>query len=114
MGKKFESGTFFATQPIKIHSIIDKQEVNKQPMIKQKSLRPPLRGNIGDNTTMKDRYYVQRLTEQVFLIRERISMEKEPGPEDRLVRAFDMRHDADIFVDNANNKQRKLDEQNNH
>jgi hypothetical protein len=63
---------------------------------------------------MKDRYYVQRLTEQVFLIRERISMEKEPGPDDRLVRAFDMRHDADIFVENANNKQRQLDEQNNH
>lgn len=63
---------------------------------------------------MKDRYYVQRLTEQVFLIRERISMEKEPGPDDRLVRAFDMRHDADIFVENANNQQRKLDEQDKH
>jgi hypothetical protein len=63
---------------------------------------------------MKDRYYVQRLTEQVFLIRERVSEEKEPGPDDRLVRAFDMRHDADIFVDNANNRQRKLGEQDKH
>jgi hypothetical protein len=83
-------------------------------MIKQKSLRSFSQGNIGGNSTMKDRYYVQRLTEQVFLIRERISMEKEPGPDDRLVRAFDMRHDADLYAENANSKQRKLDEQDKH
>lgn len=63
---------------------------------------------------MKDRYYVQQLTEQVFLIRERISLEKEPGPDDRLVRAFAMRHDADIYADNANTRQRKLDEEDKH
>jgi hypothetical protein len=115
MEKKFEPGIFFsAIQPIKITNIINKQEVNKQSMIRQKLLKPLWRGNIGDNMTMKDRYYVQRLTEQVFVIRERISAEKEPGPDDRLVRAFDIRHDADIYVDDANNKQRKLDEQNNH
>jgi hypothetical protein len=115
MEKKLEPGIFFSTtQPIKITSIIDKQKINKQQMIKQKLLKSPSQGHTGGNSTMKDRYYVQRLTEQVFLIRERISMEKEPGPDDRLVRAFDMRHDADLYADNANNRQRKLDEQNNH
>lgn len=83
-------------------------------MIKQNLLNSHSQGNIGGNTAMKDRYYIQRLTEQVFLIRERISTEKEPGPDDRLVRAFDMRHDAEIYVDNVNSQQRKLDEQNNH
>jgi len=31
---------------------------------------------------MEDRYYVQRLTEQVFLIRERMSAEGGPGADD--------------------------------
>jgi len=63
---------------------------------------------------LEDRYYVQQLTEQIFLVRQRKAVEEEPGPDDRLVRAFDMRHDADIFVENANNQQRKLDEQDKH
>src|SRR6266566_6359766 len=53
---------------------------------------------------MEDRYYVQRLTEQVFLIRERKSMEEEPGPDDRIVRSFVVRHDAYIYADTVNNK----------
>ncbi len=36
---------------------------------------------------MEDRYYVQRLTEQVFLVRERMSIDGRPGPDDRLVRS---------------------------
>jgi hypothetical protein len=60
---------------------------------------------------MKDRYYVQRLTEQIFLVRERMSAEGEPGPDDRIVRSFDVRHDAYMYADSMNNKQKKLDEQ---
>ena len=43
---------------------------------------------------MEDRYYVQVLTAQVFLIRERVSADREPGPGDRLVRSslFSMMH----------------------
>ena len=63
---------------------------------------------------MQDRYYVQRLTEQVFVIRERLSVDGEPGPDDRLVRAFDIRHDAYMYVHSVNEKQRKLDEQYGH
>ena len=59
---------------------------------------------------MEDRYYVQRLTEQVFLIRERTSAGGEPGPDDRIVRSFDIRQDAYMFVDTVNEKQKKLDE----
>ena len=29
---------------------------------------------------LEDRYYVQQLTEQIFLIRQRKSVEEEPGP----------------------------------
>ncbi len=60
---------------------------------------------------MKDRYYVQRLTEQIFLIRERTSADGEPGPDDRIVRSFDVRHDAYMYADSMNNKQKELDEQ---
>jgi hypothetical protein len=59
---------------------------------------------------MEDRYYVQHLTEQVFLIRERKSAEEGPGPDDRIVRSFDVRHDAYMYADSVNQKQRKLDE----
>ena len=61
-----------------------------------------------------DRYYVQRLTEQVFLIRERASSEEVAGPDDRIVRSFDVRHDANMFAESMNEKQRKLDEQYGH
>jgi hypothetical protein len=59
---------------------------------------------------MKDRYYVQRLTEQIFLIRERTSANGEPGPDDRIVRSFSIRHDAYMYADSVNNKQKELDE----
>ncbi len=63
---------------------------------------------------MEGRYYVQRLTEQLFLIRERMSADGEPGPDDRLVRSFDVRHDAYMYADRMNEKQKQLDEQYGH
>jgi hypothetical protein len=60
---------------------------------------------------MEDRYYVQRLTEQVFLIRERTSAEEGPGADDRIVRSFDVRHDAYMYAESMNERQKKLDEQ---
>lgn len=59
---------------------------------------------------MENRYYVQCLTEQVFVIRERVSPDEGSGPADRIVRSFDVRHDAFMYVDNMNEQQRKLDE----
>ncbi len=81
-------------------------------MSKQKLPKPPSLGNNGGITMMEDRYYVQRLTEQVFLVRERISANGESGPDDRIVRSFNMRHDAYIYADSVNAAQRKLDEHN--
>jgi hypothetical protein len=69
---------------------------------------------VGDITIMEDRYYVQRLTEQVFLIRERTSAEEEPGPDDRIVRSFVVRDDAYRYADTVNMKQKKLDEHHGH
>jgi hypothetical protein len=63
---------------------------------------------------MEDRYYVQRLTEQIFLIRERICADGKPGPDDRIVRSFDVRNDAYLYVDRVNERQRKLDEHDDH
>ncbi|HLZ57221.1 MAG TPA: hypothetical protein VKR06_09765 [Ktedonosporobacter sp.] len=63
---------------------------------------------------MEDRYYVQCLTAQVFVIRERLSVDGKPGPNDRFVRAFDMRDDAYMYVHDVNEAQRKLDEQYGH
>ena len=59
---------------------------------------------------MEDRYYVQRLTEQVFLIRERVSADGEPGPDDRIVRSFNARHDAYQYAGSMNERQKELDE----
>lgn len=61
-----------------------------------------------------DRYYVQRLTEQVFLIRERMSADVESGPDDRIVRSFVFRHDAYMYVDTMNEKQKNLDKDHDH
>jgi hypothetical protein len=63
---------------------------------------------------MEDRYYVQRLTEQVFVIRECVSADGKPGRQDRLVRAFDVGHDAYLYAESVNEKQRKLDEAHGH
>jgi len=71
-----------------------------------------LRNNVEGIMMKEDRYYVQRLTEQVFLIRERLSANGAQGPDDRIVRSFDVRHDAYAYADSVNEKQRKLDEDN--
>ncbi len=64
--------------------------------------------------TMEDRYYVQKLTEQIFLVRERTAVDGKPGSDDRIVRSFDMRHDAYMFAESVNDKQKKLDESEGH
>jgi hypothetical protein len=75
-----------------------------------RTIEAPLLGRVGGVAMIVDRYYVQRLTEQVFLIRERLSSDGESGSNDRIVRSFDIRQDAYMFVDSVNDKQRNLDE----
>lgn len=78
-------------------------------MNKQKTSQRPLAGNYERSTVTEESYYVQRLTEQVFVIREHVSGDGEPRPADRIVKSFDMSHDAYVYVDMLNEKQRKLD-----
>lgn len=59
---------------------------------------------------MKDRYYVQQLMQEIFLVRERMSVDGETGPDDPIIRSFSVRHDASMYVDSLNNKPDKLDE----
>jgi len=70
----------------------------------------------GTNTLIasKQRYYLQRLTEQVFLVRERLSVNGEAGPDDRIVRSFAFREDALKCAAGLNEKQNEPDEHDGH
>lgn len=63
-----------------------------------KSLSPGLVKGI----LMGNRYYVQHLTEQIFVVRECTSVNGTPGADDRIVRSFDILHDASMYVNSLN------------
>lgn len=42
---------------------------------------------------------IQSLTQHVFFVREYLSVEGEPGPDDRIVRSFDIRHLLTVWND---------------
>ncbi|HET8843406.1 MAG TPA: hypothetical protein VFN35_18230 [Ktedonobacteraceae bacterium] len=52
---------------------------------------------------MNHRYYVQRLTEQIFLVRERLLADGAPGANDRIIRSFHILHDASLYAKSMNN-----------
>ena len=52
-----------------------------------------------------NRYYVQRLTEQIFLVREHLSENGAPGADDRIVRSFQILHDASLYASSLNHAQ---------
>lgn len=54
---------------------------------------------------MKNRYYVQCLTEQIFLVREPLSADGTPGADDRIVRSFQILHDAFVYASSMNEAQ---------
>ncbi|GAC1433733.1 MAG: hypothetical protein NVSMB54_31830 [Ktedonobacteraceae bacterium] len=66
----------------------------------------PSSGNSGRNTVTEERYYVQKITEQIFVIRDRVPTDEASA---RIIKSFDMGHDAYVYVDMLNEKQRKLD-----
>ena len=51
---------------------------------------------------MNNRYYVQRLTEQIFGVRERLSVEGASGADDRIIRSFQILHDASLYANRLN------------
>lgn len=78
-------------------------------MNKQKLLRPHT-SSIQGVMTMEERYYVQCLTKQVFLIRERVAVDEESIAGDRIVKSFDTHHDAIVYANCVNDTQKQLDE----
>lgn len=70
--------------------------------------------NSTNSLLAEDRYYVQFLTPQVSLVRERVSTDQGSGLGDRLVRSFELRQDAYMYASTLNDAQRKLDERYGH
>ncbi|GER90632.1 hypothetical protein KDW_47940 [Dictyobacter vulcani] len=52
-------------------------------------------------------YYVQCLSPQIFLVRERAAGDQAPSPNDRLVKSFDIRHDAYMYAESINEEHKK-------
>lgn len=50
-------------------------------------------------------YYVQPLTAQVFVVRRCMSASGEPGPDDAIVRSFEVHHDASSYARSLNESQ---------
>lgn len=67
-------------------------------------------GEDGGISILRNHYYVQHLADHVFVIRERVAEDGEPGPDDRIVRSFANRDDAYRAVSEMNETRRKLDE----
>ena len=82
---------------------------NENIMNKQKIAHQPSTGTSGRNTVTEERYYVQKITEQIFVIRDRVPADDEMEHNARIIKSFDMGHDAYVYVDMLNEKQRKLD-----
>lgn len=55
---------------------------------------------------MKNRYYIQHLTEQIFIVREHLSANGTPEADDRIVRSFTILHDAYQYASSMNEAQK--------
>jgi hypothetical protein len=71
-------------------------------MSKQPSEKSPIHVNIGLDQMNEGRYYVQSLTAQVFIVRKCHSAGGKPGPNDRIIRSFEIHHDASNYADGLN------------
>jgi hypothetical protein len=71
-------------------------------MSKQEVPQSSLADSGGGSTTREGRYYVQVLTEHIFLVRECQSTTGKPGPDDSIVRSFDVRFDAYHYANSMN------------
>lgn len=76
-------------------------EMNKQMSNEEESQFTPS-GNREGSTVKEGRYYVQALTEHIFLVRERQSIYGKPGADDIIVRSFDVRYDAYSYANSMN------------
>jgi hypothetical protein len=75
-------------------------------MNKQEPFSFPLSDPMKGMRYMNNRYYVQRLTEQIFLVRERLSVDGAPSADDRIIRSFQILHDASLYTNSLNETKR--------
>jgi hypothetical protein len=59
-------------------------------------------GNSEEGTMREGRYYVQNLTEHIFLVRECKSSNGKPGSDDVIVKSFNIRYDAYHYANSMN------------
>ena len=71
-------------------------------MSNEKESQSSSSGNKQESTMREGRYYVQALTEHIFLVRERQSIYIKPGADDIIVRSFDVRYDAYSYANSMN------------
>jgi hypothetical protein len=71
-------------------------------MNKQELSQPSSSNNSEGGMTREGRYYVQNLTEHIFVVRECKSTNGKPGSDDSIVRSFDVRYDAYNYANSMN------------
>lgn len=71
-------------------------------MNKQQPPKSSIHVNVGLDQMNEGRYYVQSLTAQVFIVRKCHSAGGKPGPGDRIIRSFEIHHDASSYADSLN------------
>ncbi len=74
-------------------------------MSKQEPSQFPLPGTVEKKSMGEGHYYVQSLTEHVFVVRRCLSIDGKPGSDDRIIRSFDIRHDAYSYTNSMNGEQ---------
>lgn len=75
-------------------------------MSNEEESQPSSRNKEG-STAREGRYYVQTLTEHIFLVRERQSIYVKPGVDDVIVRSFDVLYDAYSYANSMNGQEVK-------
>lgn len=71
-------------------------------MSNQEISRSSLPEDREESIAKKGRYYVQVLTDRIFLVRECQSTDGKPGADDILIRSFEVREDAYFYANSMN------------
>lgn len=78
------------------------EKKSKERMSKRNVSQPLAPQGVEASKSRRDHYYVQALTESIFVVRKCLSTEGEPGPDDRIVRSFNGHHDASQYAHDMN------------
>lgn len=69
-------------------------------MSEQQSSRSSLSSHVEGKVVGEQHYYVQVLTESIFVVRKCLA--EKPGPDDSIVRSFNVHHDALSYASSMN------------